>query len=256
MPEDSRSDDSTSRTSVQLLRIIALLEEIQLNDGRNLLFAIEDEARTRRSSASRSGNECAILVIASIEIQVDRSKTGSSSTISSAVTSASPLTSPHGPVSPSPRTPQTGTVHSLFGPRARSPSTSSDAMPSTVSTPQPLIMPQPPQPLRSTLLSPSDHSTIWRHTYRGIIFPVPSQNTTAKPPFYCVTKGTTIGIFETWWIVLYTVTQKVNHHIRTEAASYVTGIKRAVHCKVDSIDEAVRLFETTADRNGVEILYQ
>ncbi|KIJ61344.1 hypothetical protein HYDPIDRAFT_116110 [Hydnomerulius pinastri MD-312] len=105
-----------------------------------------------------------------------------------------------------------------------------------------IILGSPPRPLRSTLLPPPNHPgrLSWSRVYHGVVFNVPAPNSEARAPFYCVTKGTHLGVFETW----------------PETASYVKRVKGAVQCKVATIDDGIRMFEDTIDVGGVELLYR
>ncbi|KAF8133030.1 hypothetical protein EV363DRAFT_1449216 [Boletus edulis] len=109
---------------------------------------------------------------------------------------------------------------------------------------QPVFQPSPPRSLRSALLPPPrSTSTPFRtrsRLYRGIVFQVPDPLSRAKAPFHVVTKGTRLGVFETW----------------SETSSYVTRVKGAAHHKVDTIDNGIRVFEDAVDIGGVEVLYK
>ncbi|KAH7919222.1 hypothetical protein BV22DRAFT_1134002 [Leucogyrophana mollusca] len=77
---------------------------------------------------------------------------------------------------------------------------------------------------------------VYRQSYRGFVYEVPSVD--APGPFYCVTKGTRVGVFSSWQ-----VTSKL-----------VTGVSRSCQSRVVSLDAGMEKFHTSVDQFSVEVL--
>ncbi|KAH7919290.1 hypothetical protein BV22DRAFT_1133938 [Leucogyrophana mollusca] len=78
--------------------------------------------------------------------------------------------------------------------------------------------------------------SVWHQRYNGFDYEVPRPN--SKGPFYCVTKGTRLGIFAGW----------------QTTSPLMTGISHAVHSRVDTIAEGVQIFHEAFDDGAVQCL--
>ncbi|KAH7918409.1 hypothetical protein BV22DRAFT_1134608 [Leucogyrophana mollusca] len=77
---------------------------------------------------------------------------------------------------------------------------------------------------------------IWKQSYRAFVYEVPSPS--ALPPFYCISKGTRVGVFSGW----------------QTTSPLVIGVSRSCHSRVSSRDAGIDKFHNTVDTRGVEVL--
>jgi hypothetical protein len=165
--------------------LITLLEEIHIG-GRSLLSVIEEEARGRRSASGTRCSESHIQVTTSrrssesLPVKITTSILGKVEDTESDFASPAPV------------------LAEQLQPAASQTASSSDANVNTSVTQLAL------RPIRSILIPPLHNATTnqWMRSYRGLIFPIPNPNEKTFSPYYCVVKGTTFGIFTTWYVVL------------------------------------------------------
>ncbi|KAH7909086.1 hypothetical protein BJ138DRAFT_1102954, partial [Hygrophoropsis aurantiaca] len=77
---------------------------------------------------------------------------------------------------------------------------------------------------------------IWRHSYRGFLYEVPRPD--AVGPFYCVTKGTRVGIFSGW----------------QTASPFVSGVSHSCQSRVVSREAGYAKFHEVLEDDGVRVL--